>query len=259
MSDKTIQPGLFLPHGSPTLPISGHPAADFLRGLGKELPRPDAIVIISAHWETRGLKITTSPELETIYDFRGFPKELYEIVYPAKTKETLVSTVIETLAVSGFKVEKDENRGLDHGAWVPLHLVYPEADIPVVQLSLDMNLSPEQLIELGKALSPLRGQNILVIGSGGTVHNLRNRMEEGSEPPEWASRFDNWLDSKLSAGDLKGLSEFKTDAPDYQMAHPTPEHLLPLLITAGTGNQPPQKINSGFSLGTVGMSAWSFG
>jgi len=254
-------PALFLPHGAPDLPLANIPAANFLRGLGASLPRPDGIIIVSAHWETSGLQFTTVKILQTIYDFGGFAPELYQLKYPAETSAELITSVEQSLQNEGYTLQKNHNRGLDHGAWVPLLLAYPAADIPVVQLSLDTGMDPKELFDLGRALAPLRRHNILIIGSGATVHNLRHINPEGSAPPGWATGFDGWLNRALTLGNWDELLEFNRTA-HAEMAHPTPEHLLPLFVAAGAGSSNQQnranEIHRSYSYGSIGMSAWEF-
>lgn len=252
-------PSLFVPHGAPDLTISQHQAARFLKCLNTNLPRPAGIVIISAHWETRGLKMTTAPSLETIYDFGGFSPDLYELKYPAKTSPALISMVDNALKEGDIVVDFDTQRGLDHGAWVPLILAYPDADIPIVQLSLDRTSNSAALYELGQALALLRAQGILIIGSGGAVHNLRHVAPEGTTVPTWASGFDGWLDQTLANQDLESLLAYST-APYFNKAHPTPEHFLPIIVAAGAGDgNTPEKIHASYSYGSLSMSVWRFG
>lgn len=254
---------LFLPHGAPDLAVSPIPAQRFLRELGATPPRPDGIVIVSAHWETRGLELTVAPELPTIHDFTGFPTALYRLHYPARTAPHLIEAVRNGLTDGGYSLVENRTRGLDHGAWIPLLLAYPEADIPVVQLSLDRTLDPAALYDLGTALSVLRERNILIVGSGSTVHNLRHAAPEGSPTPDWAREFDAWLDRALRQGDWDSLFAFRRS--EYgPIAHPTDEHLRPLFLAAGAGRardpgSAARKIHDGFSHGSVGMAAWAFG
>ncbi len=254
---------LFLPHGGPDLAVTTTPAADFLRGLGARRATPDGVVIISAHWETRGTAITTSALLETVHDFYGFGAELSQLNYPAKTTPKLIAAVTEALAVQRIPLATDSRRGMDHGAWGPLMLMYPKADVPVVQLSLDHGASPKELFDLGRALAPLRAQNIQIIGSGAMVHNLRQLGREGSAIPRWASDFEAWADREISARNWPGLFDVAQQGVT-QNAHPTLEHFYPLMVAAGAGgaDDPTQsfrKIHASFSYGSISMAAWEFG
>ena len=166
-------PTLFLSHGAPDILLRETPATTFLGGLGTELPEPEAIVIISAHWIDAPVGITTGEQLNTIHDFGGFPESLYQVTYPAKGDDALSARIANLLTAAGIESQLVSNRGLDHGAWIPLRLIYPDAQIPVVQVSLPTGRLNDLAI-LGKALAPLRYEGVLIIGSGGTVHNLRS-------------------------------------------------------------------------------------
>lgn len=257
-----MQPTLFLPHGAPDLALADIPAAAFLRGAFQTLERPKGIVIISAHWETAGTEITTAPALPTIYDFGGFSDALYALKYSAKTAPWLIDAVIDSLRGNGFPVTSNPARGLDHGAWIPLRLALPEADIPVVQLSLSRAHTPQMHFAFGQALSSLSAQDILVIGSGALVHNLREIRPEGTPPPAWAIAFDAWVDAALICQDWPALFAFNQSAPGRQ-SHPSPEHFLPLLVAVGaaaghSGHLHMRKIHNSYSYGSIGMSAWEF-
>jgi 4,5-DOPA dioxygenase extradiol len=254
-------PSLFLPHGAPDLAVSGHTAADFLQQLSNRFPRPDGIVIVSAHWETDGLRVTTAKQLETMHDYSGFGPELANLVYPARTDRSLIDMLSGSLAASGYALESDTQRGLDHGAWVPLLLAYPAAEVPVVQLSLDRSLTGEGHFGLGRALAALRADNVLVIGSGGVTHNLHRLGREGTPPEEYAVAFDNWLNGVLSHQDWQSLTQFEACAPDVHMAHPTVEHFLPLIIAAGAGGPGAKavQLHHSYSYGSISMSSWAFG
>lgn len=253
---------MFLPHGAPDLPISKIAASKFLRQVAKKIRKPKGIVIVSAHWETSGIKLTTAPHLGTMYDFSGFSPELYRLKYAAKTTEKLIDATGRALAENGLSYQKDTRRGLDHGAWIPLMLAYPKADVPIVQLSLDRSMTPAALFELGQGLSVLKNQGILIIGSGATVHNLRAIQPEGTAAPHWATKFDAWVDRQILDQNWVGLQGVNR-APNVKKAHPTIEHFLPLIVAAGAGagvdqTGVGQKLHSSFSYGSVGMSAWAF-
>ncbi|WP_417692366.1 DODA-type extradiol aromatic ring-opening family dioxygenase [Roseibium sp.] len=257
-------PTLFLAHGSPMLALSDIPAHQFLKGLAADLPEAKAIVIMSPHWETDGLRVTSAGPLKTIHDFgRGFPRELFQIDYPAQADETLHGTVLAHLATAGLGATSDESWGLDHGAWVPLSLVFPKLKIPVLQVSLPLNSTPEDVFAIGQALSPLKEQGILLIGSGGTVHNLRQIMPEGVPAPDWVKTFDAYLDGKLADGRVAGFADM-TLRSDFRQAHPTEEHLLPLFFAMGaaadaTEQAPtPELLHRSYSHGTLSMSYWRF-
>lgn len=254
-----MQPALFLPHGAPDLALSQIPAAQFLQGLFEDRPLPKGIVIISAHWESPGLQLTTAPQLETIHDFGGFGPALHALHYPAKTASWVIDATKQALNAGGIEAEDNWQRGLDHGAWIPLMLALPKADIPVVQLSLPYGSTPEALFYLGQALSELAHQDILVIGSGATVHNLRKIAPEGSKTPGWATGFDDWIENVLIAQDWAALFQFR-NSEFGRISHPTPEHFLPLLVVAGIcdarSRSVMKTIHRSYSYGSIGMAAW---
>lgn len=260
---STALPTLFLAHGSPMLALTRIPAHDFLRALGADLPAPRAIVIMSPHWETAGLRINAPGPLETIHDFGGFPRALFEIQYPAEATDELVGAVASRLEGAGLTYRRDSGWGLDHGAWVPLSLVFPKLEVPVVQVSVPHDSTPEQIFAIGRALAPLREQGVLLIGSGGTVHNLRELAPEGAPAPGWAKGFDAYLDEGLATGTIGSFADL-TERPDFRRAHPTEEHLLPLFFAMGAaadaeGHAPaPQLLHRSYSHGSISMSYWQF-
>lgn len=260
------QAALFVSHGAPDLVIRDIPAARFLRNLFSQRPKPDAILVLSAHWETRGISLTTAKDLNTIYDFGGFDRELYRIKYPVNSSAKLIDQVTELLASADIPVNLEPKRGLDHGVWAPLKLMFPAADIPVVQMSIDRDRSPAQLMELGQTLAPLAEQNVLILGSGASVHNLRYLSPQGSPPPQWAIDFDQWTNKIITEGNWQELCRFKEQHLG-SLAHPTPEHFLPLIFASGTiaGKSPgnikgnfSKRLHFSYSYGTIGMSAWEF-
>jgi 4,5-DOPA dioxygenase extradiol len=247
-------PSIFVSHGAPTLPFDDVPARDFLRGLGQKLGRPRAILVASAHWETAAPRANAVAVNDTIHDFGGFPQALYDIRYPAPGDPKLAA---EVAALTGSAV--DTARGLDHGAWVPLMLMYPGADIPVVQLSVQSHLGADHAIAMGRAVAKLRDDNVLVMGSGGFVHNLRRIAPPGSPEAEWSKEFSSWIDEKLVARDEAALADYRTQAPYAAMAHPTPEHFLPLPFAYGAGGEQVTRLHSSATFGSLRMDAYSFG
>lgn len=250
-------PSVFVSHGSPMLPFDDCPARDFLRGLGQQLGRPRAIVIASGHWDTQGPQTNAVAVNDTIHDFYGFPKPLYDLRYPAPGDAVLAG---EIAARTGAKL--DSARGLDHGAWVPLLLMYPKADIPVVQLSVQSARNAAHHIALGRALADLRADNVLVMGSGGFVHNLRamDRADANADSePDWCKRFSAWMDEKLTARDEAALADWRGQAPHAALAHPTPEHFLPLFVAYGAGGDKTTRLHSSATYGSLRMDAYRFG
>lgn len=249
-------PALFVSHGAPSLPFDDVPARDFLRGLGQSLGRPRAIVVMSAHWETASPAVNAVAVNDTIHDFGGFPRQLYELRYPAPGDAALAEQVA---GLTGSAV--DAARGLDHGAWVPLMLMYPDADIPVVQLSVQPRRDAAHHMALGRALTGLREDNVLLMGSGGFVHNLRAIAPPGSPEPDWSREFADWMHARLIADDGAALTAWETQAPQARRAQPTPEHFLPLFFALGAGgeNAKAARLHSSATFGSLRMDSYSFG
>ncbi|MCA0758060.1 dioxygenase [Paenibacillus sp. N4] len=244
---------LFLAHGSPMLAIEQNEYSRFLQQTGASI-KPDAIVIFTAHWETDTVTISSKDdEYETIYDFYGFPDELYQVKYPAKGSTEVAALVGRLLEDGGFPVQFDRYRGLDHGSWTMLKHMFPKADVPVVQVSVNPFRSPEEQYRIGEALRSLSGRNILVIGSGVTVHNLRAVKWGQREPEQWAVEFDDWLIEKMNAHDTKSLFDYERLAPHAKMAVPRAEHFVPLYIALGSGDpsKMPQIIHRSYQFGTL--------
>ncbi|HEX4271813.1 MAG TPA: class III extradiol ring-cleavage dioxygenase [Rhizomicrobium sp.] len=251
-------PAIFVSHGAPTLPFDDVPARDFLRGLGAELGRPRAVLAVSAHWDTDAPATNAVSVNDTIHDFHGFPRPLYDLRYPAPGDALLAREVGALL--SGFGAQTDTMRGLDHGAWVPLMLMYPDAGIPVVQLSVQSGNGAGHHLALGRALAGLRQDNVLVMGSGGFVHNLRQIAPPGTPEAPWSQDFAGWMHEKLIAGDEAALADYRARAPHAAMAHPTDEHLMPLFVAYGAGgeNTKAARLHSSATFGSLRMDAYSF-
>ena len=254
-------PTLVLSHGSPTLPFDDVPARAFLTGLAASLPRPDAIVIASAHWETDVPTVNAVATNATIYDFYGFPEALYRLTYPAPGAPALAERIADMLGAAGLRSRIDQMRGLDHGAWVPAMLIWPDPALPVLQLSIQSRLGPGHHVQLGQALAELRRQNVLVIGSGSFTHNLRALVRHGAaaEPP-WVTAFADWMHEALIAGRTCDLVSYRAKAPYAQENHPTDEHLLPLYVALGAAGQQARatRIHSSTTLGSLRMDAYAF-
>jgi len=252
-------PSLFIAHGAPDLPLSATPARGFTESLGARFPGVRAILVISAHWEEGRPTLGTAPAPETIHDFGGFDERLYALRYPAQTAPEVIAEVAAALAAAGIEHLKDPARGYDHGVWIPLMLAYPKADVPVVQLSLRWGASAAEHYALGAALAPLRERGILIVGSGATVHNLRAIAREGTPPPAWAQAFDDQITALVEAGDVEALLRFPALPEGAKMAHPTPEHLMPLFVAAGAGGGKGTALHRSFSWGSIGMTSFAFG
>ena len=251
-------PAIFVSHGAPTLPFDDVPARDFLRGLGAQLGRPRAVLTVSAHWDTEAPTTNAVTANDTIHDFYGFPRPLYDLRYAAPGDGLLAREVSGLL--SGFGAQTDVMRGLDHGAWVPLMLMYPGADIPVVQLSVQSEKGAAHHIAVGRALAELRQDDVLVLGSGGFVHNLRQIAPPGSPEPQWSRDFSGWMHDRLMEGDEAALADYRPRAPHAAMAHPSEEHLMPLLVAYGAGGEKTKaaRLHSSATFGSLRMDAYSF-
>jgi 4,5-DOPA dioxygenase extradiol len=258
-------PVLFLSHGSPTMPFDNVPARDFLMRLGSRLPKPRAILCISAHWEAAVPSITASRAPATIHDFHGFPGALYELQYDVPGDPELAARIATMLEAGGINALQSSERGLDHGVWSPLMLVYPQSGIPVMQLSLVQRGSTLDHIAIGRLLAPLRAEGILIVASGGAVHNLRAvEWSNRAVPPDWAREFDRWLQMAIASGDLAILADYRRQSSVAALAHPTEEHLMPVFVALGaaagaaaqvTGRQ----IHASFTFGSLSMAAYAWG
>jgi 4,5-DOPA dioxygenase extradiol len=255
-------PSLFISHGSPMLALRPSPARDFLAGLGKQLPRPKAIVIASGHWETERPEVSAVTVNDTIHDFYGFPSALYAIRYPAPGSPELAEQIAGLLRDAGLAVEIDHRRGLDHGAWVPLSLMYPGHDIPVLQLALQSQFGPPHHLQLGCAIAALREQDVLVIGSGSFTHNLgrpRAPEQDAPSPPDIVA-FADWMDAALNEGRIDDLLDYRRKAPYAALQHPTEEHLLPLFVALGAAGESARatRLHASSTWGTLRMDAYRF-
>ncbi len=251
-------PGLFISHGSPMLAIHPEQVGPALHRLSLNLPQPRAIIIMSAHWESRALEVNTGVRPETWHDFRGFPAELYDIRYPAPGDPELAEGLLYRLAEAGFSAHANSSRPRDHGVWMPLLHMYPNADIPVVEISLPMNMSADEIYKIGQALAPLREQQILLIGSGSITHNLRELSWNGDHQnvPEWASTFRNEVVNKLTHSDYDAVLNWQS-LPHVMRNHPTLEHFAPLFFAMGTGHRF-NVVHSSFTMGALGMDLYRF-
>jgi 4,5-DOPA dioxygenase extradiol len=251
-------PTVFVSHGSPMLFLEQDlPARAFLATLGKLVPRPKAIVAVSAHWNTEQPAVSLSARPETIHDFYGFPEALYRLRYDAPGAPELAERVAELTGAA-----RDPNYGLDHGAWVPAMLGWPEADIPIFQLSVQPYMTPAHHIALGRKLSTLREEGVLVMGSGSATHNLRRllRGQHDTQPEPWAKAFDDWLAATVEKGDEVALANYRTEAPHARDAHPTDEHFLPLHVAFGAAGKGAHgnALHRSFTAGNLSMASYAF-
>lgn len=255
-------PTLFISHGSPMLALEPSPARDFLAQLGQTLARPAAILVASAHWETGHPELNAVAVNDTIHDFYGFPAALYEMRYPAPGAPALAERAAALLRDAGLEATLDRARGLDHGAWVPLTLMYPAHDMPVLQVSLQTPLGPEHHLRLGRALATLRQEDVLVIGSGSFTHNLGRlrRVAPDAAPPPDVVAFADWMHSALQENRIDDLLAYRRNAPYAVAQHPTDEHLLPLFVALGAAGEKARatRLHASTTYGALRMDAYAF-
>ncbi|MEI2387054.1 class III extradiol ring-cleavage dioxygenase [Breoghania sp. JC706] len=260
---------LFVSHGSPMLVLQNTAARNFLAGYAASMPRPDAIVSVSAHFEAEQATVVSDPAPGMIYDMYGFPRELYEIVYPAKGEPALAERVAGLIDEAGLAPEIAPRRGFDHGTWAPLSLMYPKADIPVVQVSVQPHMGAAHHLALGRALEPLTRENVLVIGSGSLTHNLHELRAPtgGMRPiddaePGWVKEFADWVGDRIVTGAVDDLVDYRRRAPYGVQNHPTEEHYLPLLVALGAAGETDMRgelVHSSAEYGILRMDAFAFG
>lgn len=257
-------PSLFIAHGSPLLAIENNDYTKFLNQLGQNLPRPKAAILFSAHWESEVQQVSGVDQYRTIHDFGGFDPSLYTIKYPAQGNVVIAKEIEDLFIKNGISFENDITRGLDHGAWVVLRLLYPNAEIPVIAMSVNPNLTPDEQYKIGKALSALRAKDILIIASGGTVHNLRAlKWTDNGEVDVWALEFEDWLAEKLKNWDLPSLFNYDSLAPNAAIAVPPygNEHFIPIFYAMGAAHNHPKAtlLYREFRYGNLSHSVWQFG
>lgn len=256
MSNNALMPVLFVPHGGGPMPLLGEPnhreLIAFLQTVAQRLPQPSAIVVISAHWEEPLASISSKAAPGMLYDYYGFPPESYQFTYPAAGAPGLADTIQQLLEAQHIPARLDDARDFDHGSFVPLMLLYPAADIPVVQVALLNHLNPAAHIALGEALAPLRAQNILILGSGMSFHNMREFFAGNPATAAKSQAFDSWLskvlcDESLDYAERKAALTNWNSAPEARFCHPREEHLLPLLVCFGATAAAPQQATRVFS------------
>ena len=254
-------PVLFLSHGSPMHALQPGAVRAVWEGIAAELPRPKGILIASAHWETNIPTLTGNAKPETIHDFYGFPRPLYEIQYPAPGAPDIAARALGLLEKAGFTAAIDPSRGLDHGAWSPLLYMYPKADVPVVQVAVQTELGTRHHLEVGRALAPLADEGVLVIGSGHMTHNLRERVRDASAPPmAYAKEFQDWVKARIDAHELEALADYRKLSPEGVRSHPTDEHFLPLFVALGAARPgyKAERLYDGIEMGALAMDAYRF-
>ncbi len=262
-------PTLFISHGSPMHALEAGRAGAAWAALGRELPRPRAVLIASAHWESEWPMLTTGQRPETIHDFGGFPPALYELRYAAAGAPQMAQRAVKLIRAAGISANGNGCRGLDHGAWVPLLHMYPQADVPVVQISLQTQLGAAHHLQLGEILAPLRAEGVLIVGSGHMTHNLhewiafarKHRMQPTEvDTAPYVRQFRDWIDGRLRDGDRASLARWQELAPQARRAHPTDEHFLPLPFAYAAAGPAPriEHLDLGVDSGVLAMDAYLF-
>lgn len=256
-------PALFISHGAPTLALDAGETGAAWAALMQRLPKPDSILVISAHWETAAPEVSRADPPNTIHDFGGFPDALYRIQYMPPGAPALAARVAGLLDSAGFATTQHPSRGLDHGAWVPLRCMVPAANIRTTQLSLQTHLGPRHAYAVGEALRPLRAEGVLILASGGIVHNLRQLDWHAGDVVTqngvaWAKAFNAWMTERTTVGDIEALLDYRQRAPHAAQSHPSEEHLLPFYVALGAGGGTPERIPVGYTYGSLGMDAYLF-
>lgn len=252
-------PALFAGHGFPHNILAVNPATDALKSLSASLPQPSAVLVLSAHWITPGLKVSSGNQPRQLYDYFSAPDELYKVRYSPPGNPILAMRVAVMISGSGHHCDTDETRGFDHAAWGLMRHLYPDADIPVLELSLDYRLSPSHWFEIGKALSPLRDEGVLLIGAGNIVHNIYKADRNPDAPAEdWVPKFNELVKTAVSQGDREKLTNWALSVEESRLAVPTPDHFLPLLFVMGTMNEgeKAELFHESFQNGTVAMTSF---
>lgn len=255
-------PTLFVSHGAPTFAIEPHQAGPLLGQLGRELPRPRAVLVLSPHWITPDVRVATTAQPATIHDFGGFPAELYRIQYPAPGAPEVAQRALELLRAAGWPASADAQHGLDHGAWVPVRHLFPDAGVPVLQVSMPRDLDAGGAVRLGRALAPLADEGVLLVGSGSITHNLYEfRQDIGAAGAAYAGEFVDWARDAVRRHDEAALVHYLDVAPHAERAHPTPDHYLPLPFAFGAAaaDAPVRVIDGGMTYGVLAMDAYLFG
>lgn len=249
---------LFVSHGAPTLAIEPGKTGELLRELSKRLPTPAAILVISAHWDTPVPTVSGGDVHSTIHDFGGFPPALYALQYPAPGAPWLAEQVMALFQQQGLPVQINRTRGLDHGAWVPLRLLYPQANIPVVQISIQSRQSPAHHWQMGRALKALHAQGVLILASGAITHNLYDFFTNERDVPAlpYVTAFAEWVASCLARGDVEQLMAYQTASPDGARAHPSADHILPLFVALGVAEGVPERFQPEISYGMLAMDSY---
>lgn len=256
-------PVVFISHGSPMVAIENDAYTAALESFGQQIVPPRAIAVVSAHWEDhQPIRVTTTEKPSIIYDFGGFPDELYHLTYACPGDPVLGNDVAQMLRAAGFNAVPDVRRGLDHGAWVPLRRLFPKAHVPVIEITLPVPRNPDEIFKIGQTLAPLRSQGVLLMGSGGVVHNLRalHFGNKDAAVDAWAKNFDDWVNERLKNNDAVGLLKYRNTSPRPDLAVPTTEHFDPLFFALGAAQgEPVTSIFEGFQYGNLSMRSFVAG
>jgi 4,5-DOPA dioxygenase extradiol len=258
----TAAPSLFISHGAPTFALEPGLLGANLRAIAARLPGFSAVLVVSAHWQSRGVRVMTSVSPETVHDFGGFSPELYRLQYPAPGAPEAALEAGRLLAGQGFVVAEDAQRGLDHGAWVPMLHLFPDARVPTFQVSMPYDLDTAGAWRLGRALGPLRESGILIVGSGSLTHNLYEVRQGGSGSAPYAREFAGWVRDAVLARDTDRLIRYRRNAPHAERAHPSEEHYLPLLVALGAsaaGSDMPEVIEGEMTYDVLSMESYAWG
>jgi 4,5-DOPA dioxygenase extradiol len=254
-------PLIFISHGAPTFALEPGQIGPQLQALGAQLDGVRAVLVVSPHWQTRGVAVSSTAAPETIYDFGGFPSALYELQYPAAGAPDIAELAATLLSGAGFATSLDARRGLDHGAWVPLMHLLPQAQLPVFQVSMPHDLTTGQALQLGRALAPLRAQGVLIVASGSMTHNLREFRQGTTQAAPYVLQFTHWVRTAVLANAVQPLLRYRSEAPHAERAHPTEEHFLPLLVALGAQREgdAPRLLDGGIEYGMLSMDAFVWG
>lgn len=254
-------PVLFISHGAPTFAIEPGLLGPQLQQLGAGLTGVKAVLVVSPHWQTHGIQVMTTAAPETVHDFGGFPRELYQLQYPAPGAPSFAADAARLLAAAGYGVTLNAGRGLDHGAWVPLRFLLPRANLPVFQVSMPVDLDPNGAMKLGESLASLREQGVMIIGSGSLTHNLYEFRQQATQADRYALEFSGWIRQAVLRRDNRALIDYRTLAPHATRAHPTDEHYLPLLVAIGAVGAPDAvaAIEGGITHGVLSMDSFVWG
>lgn len=260
-TQTSLAPVFFISHGAPTFALEPGQLGPQLTTLGRQLGSIHAVLVVSPHWQTRDVQVMTTALPETVHDFGGFARALYELRYPATGHPELARLTADALQQAGWQVSLEASRGLDHGAWVPLRHLLPSAQVPVFQVSMPHSLTTAQALALGQALAPLRSQGVMIVASGSMTHNLQEYRQGNVPAADYTVQFTHWIRQAVSANDAQSLVDYARLAPHAQRAHPTEEHYLPLLVAMGAhaADEAFQLIDGGITNGILSMESYAWG